>query len=163
MNLLLLCAVVGLPSCPETGTADEAKEELAKLQGTWQLISAETDGTKAPDERVKKIQVIISGNRHSVRFGDQVIAHDVSFEIDTSTSPKAVTDTLNEGPDKGKQIRGIYKLEGDVLTSCVAAVDKDRPVEFSAKQGSGHTLRMFHRVVTGQDTPAPKPNTSSPK
>lgn len=46
--------------------------ELAKFQGTWQLISAETDGKKAPAERVKKIRVVIKGDRHTLRVFKRV-------------------------------------------------------------------------------------------
>jgi uncharacterized protein (TIGR03067 family) len=122
------------------------RDELARLQGTWQLVSAETEGRKTPEEQAGKVQVVISGKTHTVRFGDQVIAHDVRLEIDPTASPKQTTDTITEGPDRGKQIRGIYRLEGDTLTSCVAPAGKDRPTGFASKPGSGHTLRVFRRV-----------------
>jgi uncharacterized protein (TIGR03067 family) len=125
---------------------EAVRQELARFQGTWQLISAESNGAKAPEERVRQTRVTITGNTHTVRFGDQVLAHDVSFEIDPTKTPKEVTDTINDGPNKGKQILGIYTLEGDTLTSCVAPIGKERPTEFAARPGSGHTLRVFRRV-----------------
>ena len=134
---------------PEPGGEDEGKlvkEELARFQGTWQLVSAEADGVKAPKDRTDKIRVVIKGSRHTVIFGDQEVVHSVPFAIDPTTTPKSVTDTLVDGPDKGKQIKGIYKLEGDTMTSCVAKVGEERPAEFASKPGSGHTLRVFRRV-----------------
>ena len=122
------------------------EEELARFRGTWQLVSAETDGVKAPKDRTDKIRVVIEGSRHTVIFGDQEVVHSVPFAVDPTTTPKSVTDTLVDGPDKGKQIKGIYKLEGDTMTSCVAKVGEDRPAEFASKPGSGHTLRVFRRV-----------------
>ena len=127
-----------------------AKEELAKFQGTWQLISAEKEGKQAPEERVNSIRVTIKDNTHTVRIGEEVVAHDVSFVIDPSKSPKETTDTINEGPDKGKEILGIYRLEEDTLISCVAPVGKPRPTKFAAKAGSGSTLRIFRRVKPGK-------------
>lgn len=127
--------------------ADEPKTaEQAKFQGTWQLIAAESNGEKTPDEQIRSVRVTVTGSTHTVCAGDRVVAHDVSFTLDPSKTPKEVTDTINDGPDKGKQIRGIYNLEGDTLISCVAPIGKDRPTEFSAKAGSGWTLRVFRRA-----------------
>ena len=90
---------------------------------------------------------MISGNKHSVRLGDEVVVHDVSWEIDPTTDPKSSTDTINDGPHKGKQIRGIYRLDGDTLTSCVGPIDGPRPTKFTATPGSGQTLRVLRRVT----------------
>ena len=128
------------------GAIDLIKKDLERFQGTWQLVSAESNGEKAPEDRVNQIRVKITGNKHTVTFGDQVIAHDVRFEIDPAATPKKVTDTLENGPEKGKKVFGIYRLEGDTLTSCVAAIGKERPEGFVSKPGSGHTLRVFRRV-----------------
>ena len=133
-------------SCLADDKGGQAEVELAKFQGAWQLVSAETDGKKTPEDVVAKIRVVISGKTHTVRFGDEVLAHDVGFEVDPTASPRSTTDTINDGPDKGKEIRGIYRLEGDTLTSCVGPVGGPRPVEFTAKAGSGQTLRVFRRV-----------------
>jgi uncharacterized protein (TIGR03067 family) len=125
--------------------ADAIKKELAKLQGTWQLLSAETDGKLAPAEQVKKIRVVIKENSHTVYFGDKPLAEKVRFEIDPTKKPKTTDDTLADG----RVIRGIYELDGDTLRSCVAAIGKERPTEFSAKAGTGQTLRVFRRMATG--------------
>lgn len=139
-------ATVALVGVLLLGADDPKIAEQAKFQGTWQLIAAESNGEKAPEERVKSVRVTITENSHTVRVGDQVVAHDVSFAIDPSKTPKEVTDTINEGPNKGKQIEGIYNLEGDTLISCVAPIGKKRPTEFTAKAGSGLTLRVFRRA-----------------
>jgi uncharacterized protein (TIGR03067 family) len=132
--------------------ADAAtRAELAKLQGTWQLVWAETEGKKTDEAQVKQIRVTINGSSHTVRFGDKVIVHDVAFNVDPTRTPHWTTDTINDGPDKGKQILGIYRLDGDTLTSCAARVGEARPTEFASKPGSGQTVRVFYRAI---DDPA---------
>jgi uncharacterized protein (TIGR03067 family) len=145
---------IGAMTCLAGDKETEVAAERARFQGTWQLVSAESDGKKTPEDVVAKIRVIISGTTHSVRLGDEVLAHDVGFVIDPTTVPKSTTDTINDGPNKGKQIRGIYRLEGDTLTSCVGPVDGPRPVEFTAKAGSGQTLRVFRREKKDDGTKA---------
>ncbi len=56
------------------------------------------------------------------------------------------------GKDRGERVLGIYKLEKDRLTTCMAAPGKPRPKEFKAEKGSGSTLRTFIREKTPAKT-----------
>jgi uncharacterized protein (TIGR03067 family) len=139
-SVYLAAAVVASLSAAR---ADEAADaELKKFQGTWQLVSAESNGKKTPKEQADKVRVVIKGGKHTVYFDGKAVAKEVPFAIDPSKKPKEVTDTLPED----KTIKGIYELDGDTLRSCVAPAGKDRPREFSGKEGTGHTLRVFERV-----------------
>lgn len=142
MKIQTFFVVVGFVLMAGTPKSELIKKDLEKFQGTWQLISAETDGKKAPEEQVSKIKVVIKGNKHTVLFGDKVAVKEIPFQIDPTKNPKNVDDTL---PD-GRMIHGIYELDGDTLKSCVAQVGKPRPTEFAAKPGTGHTLRVFKQV-----------------
>src|SRR5262249_30771187 len=125
---------------------DAVAEELKIIQGTWQLVASKTDGKAMPEEQVKKIRVVIEGDHHTVTFDGKPVAGRVKFTVDPTTEPKSTEDTLTQEPHKGKKIRGIYRLEGDKLTSCVGAIDAPRPTEFASKPGSGQSLRRFERV-----------------
>jgi uncharacterized protein (TIGR03067 family) len=127
-----------------------ATDDRAAIKGTWQLVYAETEGKPAPVDRVRNTRVEIKDGTHSVYFGDKEVVHDIKFTMDPEAKPKTTDDTLNEGPDAGKPIHGIYELDGDTLVSCVAKVGQERPKEFAAKPGSGHTLRVFKRVRAGE-------------
>src|SRR5262249_5845325 len=117
-------------------------DELKKLEGTWQLVSAVNDGKDTDAEVTKKIRVVIKDGKHTVYFSDTVVVKEIPFTIDVAANPKTTEDKL---PD-GKTIKGIYKLDRDKLTSCMAAVGKDRPTEFVSKSGSNHILRVFTRA-----------------
>src|ERR1051326_7071509 len=142
MRCLLAVLVLTPLALAKEPPATAEKQELQKFQGTWQLVSAENDGKVLPEEQVKQIRVVIEGNTHTVYFGDKAVAEKIEFRIDPTKKPKEVTDTLKDG----KEIRGIYELDGDTLRSCVGAPGKDRPTEFTGKAGSGQTLRVFKRV-----------------
>lgn len=137
-----IVVAAGLALAAASAREDAVKAELEKLQGAWQLVSAETDGKKADPEKLKKVRVVIKGNKHTVYIEDKIVSKQVPFTIDPTKKPKTVDDQL---PD-GKEIHGIYELDGAILKSCVAGIGKDRPREFAAKPGTGHTLRVFRRV-----------------
>jgi uncharacterized protein (TIGR03067 family) len=139
MKALLLTALAG---SRQPAADASTQEEMARLEGTGQLVSAETDGRRLPDEQAKQIRVVIKGGKHTVYFGEKPIAEGVPFKLDPEKKPKQVEDTLKDG----RKVRGIYELTGDTLRSCVAAPDKERPKEFTGRAGSGYTLRVFRRA-----------------
>ena len=125
---------------------EAATNDRDQIKGTWQLVYAESEGKVSPVDRIKNVRVKIKDGTHSVYVGDQQVAHDIPFTMDPKATPRTTDNTLTEGADAGKQIHGIYELDGDTLMSCVARVGEERPKEFATKAGTGHTLRVFMRV-----------------
>ena len=68
--------------------------------------------------------------------------------MDPRARPAAIDFAHTEGALKGKAWKGIYALDGDTLRVCDNApnLDKDRPVAFEARSGSGHVLVTFKRA-----------------
>jgi uncharacterized protein (TIGR03067 family) len=141
----IICLGAPIPGDGATETR-LLEDEKVRFRGTWQLVSAEYDGKKATADEIKGGRVTVGSGTYTVRYDNAVVAQNVGFEIDPARSPKHVTDTLPSGPHQGKVILGIYRLEGDTLTSCVAPLGHDRPTRFAAESGSGRTLRVFRRM-----------------
>lgn len=119
-----------------------AAKSLRAYLGTWKLVSAIPDGQATPADEIQDVRVVISKGSHTVWFGNLIVAEAIPFTIDLTVKPHATTDSL---PD-GHQILGITRLEGDKLTSCVAAMDQERPKRFASESGSMYTLRVFKRL-----------------
>jgi uncharacterized protein (TIGR03067 family) len=144
-------AIVSLFAAVRSQAADgEAKEEgvakdLQAFKGTWRMISKEVDGKKFGEEEIKDVIATFDGSgKASVRRGDKVIGEGTA-KLDPTTKPKTVEVTFTEGEHKGKTIPGIYEIEGGAFRVCVARPGDERPTEFSAKAGSGHTLVVYQR------------------
>ena len=122
--------------------ADDPKKELDKLQGEWSAVSLERDGNKLPDEMLKTVKRSVTGESYTIAFGEMMFKG--TFKIDVSKTPKTIDIVREE--DKDTPIKGIYELDGDTYKVCYGAPGKDRPTEFSAKEGSGNTMSVWKKA-----------------
>ena len=53
--------------------------------------------------------------------------------------------TVYQGDKSVLLTKGIYAIEGDVLTYCIAGPGQQRPTEFATKKGDGRTLVVLKR------------------
>jgi uncharacterized protein (TIGR03067 family) len=110
------------------------KEELERLQGEWQLVSVEIDGTKVPEDSFPDETSCIKGDQLTVRRGDKVLLR-ATMTFDPTADPKTFVETITEGINEGKKYHGIYELKGDTLRSCAVSADQERPKEFTTRNG----------------------------
>src|SRR5262245_36308446 len=52
--------------------ADDPKDELKKLEGTWTMVSGEMDGKALSADTIKAAKLVIKGDIHDVKVGDDV-------------------------------------------------------------------------------------------
>jgi uncharacterized protein (TIGR03067 family) len=126
------------------GGAQNASKEMAQLEGRWSMVSGEANGLSMPTETVKEGKRVAKDGETVITIGGQVYFK-AKFRIDPTKSPKAIDYMMTEGPTKGKTHLGIYELDGDTVKFCFAAPGKDRPTEFTAKEGSRRTLSVWKR------------------
>ena len=125
--------------------ADAVMKELALLDGEWAMVSGERDGQALPEEYVKTATRVAKGGESTVTIAGMVVMKS-KYTIDPTKKPKAIDFEATEGEAAGKKIQGIYELEGDTLKFCLAPSDKDRPTDFTAKEGSGRTVSVWKRA-----------------
>jgi uncharacterized protein (TIGR03067 family) len=128
-----------------TGAAqDDAKKEMAQLEGEWSMVSGEANGQSLSEEAVKTGKRVAKDGETSITIGARVLFK-AKFTIDPAKKPKSIDYAMTEGTTKGKIHLGIYELEGDIVKFCFAAPGKDRPTEFTAPTGSQRTLSVWKR------------------
>jgi uncharacterized protein (TIGR03067 family) len=134
--------VIALVAAGTAGDGDAAKKELQRLQGTWKVLKMLMEGKPVPDEMIEKAQVVVSGHKATVKIGEK---DETAFiTVDPTKKPAAI----DVRPEKEKGvIKGIYKLEKDRLTVCIAGKpDAPRPKEFTSTEESGTGLIVLERV-----------------
>jgi uncharacterized protein (TIGR03067 family) len=124
---------------------EPANPERARHQGIWVATSSIRDGEPAPAEVVASIRRVVEGD-HVVWKRDGKNFAGTRFEIDPTKTPRTIDLIPDGGPNRDKRVLGIYKLDGDDLTICIADLDRPRPSSFEAKPRSKQTLQTFKRV-----------------
>ena len=123
---------------------DLARRELDKHQGTWVAVSFRRDGQETPAEIVRTITRTVE-NDHVVWKRNGKSFAGTGMVLDPGASPKPIDVIPDGGRSAGQHVLGIYRLEGDDLTLCMADPGQPRPREFKAEKRSRHTLMTFHR------------------
>jgi uncharacterized protein (TIGR03067 family) len=83
------------------------------LEDIWQPLYAELGGEEAPKMVLDRMEVELAGGKYTVRFGGAVADHG-SFTVDAH----GLTLVGIAGPNAGRTIPCIFKLEGDALSIC---------------------------------------------
>lgn len=141
---LALCVllVVGL------GAWTRAQDpEPERLEGRWKGISLESEGQKAPPGALGDGGWTFKGSE--VTFQDVNAPGKSAFKIDSSKDPRQIDLIAQEGPQNGKVMQGIYRIEGKRLTICLrdtAFAEKGRPTEFATKAGTGLAIIVLERA-----------------
>ncbi len=134
--------------------AADPKEEILKEealhQGTWQVTSFSRNGKETAKEIVDSIERVVDGKhvfwkRDGKRFAGTTV------ELNPEANPKTLDVSSDGGTMKGEKLLGIYKLEGDCLTVCMAPKGKDRPSKFEANPGTDETLMVFKKKAKTKD------------
>src|SRR5262245_58996525 len=122
--------------------------DLATLQGTWNITALESNGQPMSDITFNGAALVITGN-HFRSTGMGAI-YEGTLELDPTQNPKAFDMLFTAGHAQGVRHRGIYKLDGDIWTLCVATEGSKRPKDFSTAKGSGFALETLQRSTVGE-------------
>jgi len=121
--------------------ADAKEKQLMSdqkmIQGAWALQSGERNGKPLPEEVIKHVTLIFSGDKLITKNKDRKT--EAVFKLDPNKEPKEID--LNMEGSVGK---GIYQLDGETLQIAHGEVGDDRPKEFP-KAGSGLTVLALKR------------------
>jgi uncharacterized protein (TIGR03067 family) len=134
---------IGLLLGADKPANDAVQKELKKLEGEWQTLSVERDGTKLPSANFDDERVIIKGNQLTVTKRGKFMQR-ATLTVDPTANPKTYVKTVTEGINKGMKSHAIYEVDGDTLRECRTSADKDLPKEFTSQNGA--TLFVSKRV-----------------
>jgi uncharacterized protein (TIGR03067 family) len=138
---VLVCVYAGLFARGDE--AANAKEDVKKLQGSWKPVAAELAGKPFPDEVLKTMRLVISGDKYTVTVGEQT--DEGTVKLDAAKKPRAMTIESTKGANKGKTFRAIYELSDGALRVCYDLSGKAHPTEFKTKADTQLFLVEYKR------------------
>jgi uncharacterized protein (TIGR03067 family) len=139
----LLLAVVFLAGAAD-GAKDESAKDLEKMQGDWAADSLVRGGFPLPADDARAYFRTVKDDQYTVSRYSKVVGKG-TFKIDATKKPKTIDSQPADPTGKIKPVLGIYELDGDKLTICNAEPGKERPTEFTSKEGSGNSLTVWLR------------------
>src|SRR5262245_39455019 len=122
---MVFAAAAALTAADDAAHREAArKAELAKLQGTWKIVTIEIDGNKTPDNAVPETRMILKDDTFSmVSLGATLYGG--NYRIDPSRTPKTLNIDFTEDPEKGNTSLAIYELDGDNWKICLTVGAKE--------------------------------------
>jgi uncharacterized protein (TIGR03067 family) len=109
-------------------------DKTAKIDGTWILTSAISNGKKVPDDILAKFMptaMFKDGKYEMSIMGNLEEAG--AYKLDAAKKPATIDLIIEKGRDKGMTQLGIFKIEGNTVTIALTKPGKDnRPKEFES-------------------------------
>jgi uncharacterized protein (TIGR03067 family) len=129
-------------AAPRAVLQTEAKPDLDRLQGDWQVVAVEQGGRVLPKDQfpVTRLKIRHDTIAHEGGPHDLLI---VRFRLHPEQQPRAM-DMESQGYH-GDSYHAIYALEGDTLTIC-RPDDATRPTELASRPGTNVLLYTAKRI-----------------
>jgi uncharacterized protein (TIGR03067 family) len=119
------------------------------LQGDWTTSAFFRDGGPLPAEKQYPDRLLTFKGDEWYEVRDGKVAVRGTFKLDPSKSPKWLDATFLEGGPGRETVKGIYALDGDVLTVCIGTPETPRPAKFESTPDSGLRLIVYQRQKSG--------------
>src|SRR5262245_25451336 len=148
--LMVLFSVTGNGGA---GQEDPTKNDLQRLQGKWELVSAMYDGKPSTPSPVSGKEIWTIAKNKVIypppRTEDGKVASpsaEDEMTLDAAKKPKAMDIRQIRKGKEPKVAKAIYAFDGDQVKICVDMRNKGRPEDFECKPGSGRSLIILKRA-----------------
>jgi uncharacterized protein (TIGR03067 family) len=126
---------------------DPVQEEMAKLQGTWQVIKwIDSSEEAASADEIKDASFKFKKDHLTIRKDKDDKGRELAYTLDPTKDPKWIDVDM-----RSLISEGIYKLDGDKLTICLISGTRNdkaapRPKEFKARKREKYTVFVLKKV-----------------
>ena len=135
-RLTMWMAAVTLAIAPVAAQTDVPKE-LAPLQGTWVIVTANGESAAGGPE----ITLTITGDKYNQGVNGEIVERG-TIKVDATKKPMTIDLNIAEGNDAGKLQLGVIEVNGTTMTGNLGAPGaKERPASLTADSAFAFTAR----------------------
>jgi uncharacterized protein (TIGR03067 family) len=130
--------IVALCCLPAAAPAEE------KLEGTWLCVRAERGGEAAKDQVGSTL--VFADGKITISHPERDEMHRGTYKVDDAKTPRHLTlipDKSENAP--GSEYLGIYQINGDELTICLAGPGDERPTTLGDDPDVMRTFMVLKR------------------
>ncbi len=151
LGLLVVAAMFAGCATTNRGTTKEVSirssvspgDDAKAVQGNWKPAAAELAGRPMPDAVLKSISLKLDNGTYEVFVGEEPDRG--TYMLDFAATPRGMTITGTDGPNKGRIFPAIYELKGDTLRICYDLSGTKHPTEFKSIAGTRLYLVTYTR------------------
>ncbi len=110
------------------------------IDGSWTPFEAVMNGNPLPPDFIETFTLKINGTAYEIYLGNSVDKGSVKFL--PHAIPQAMDLNAEDGPNAGKKIPAIFKLQGNFLTVAYNMNSAERPHSFvSTKENNLYVVK----------------------
>jgi uncharacterized protein (TIGR03067 family) len=141
LGLASFAATLFIAVAAQAGDDEAQKKERAALHGVWKIISLENN--KGKDPNIEGATLEFDKDGKNLTFSKDGQTKKGTFTVNPTGKPKEIDIKPN---DENKTFEGIYRIEKDKMTLCLAPDSGDgRPNEFALKEGKNYLIIIMER------------------
>ena len=115
-----------------------------KLDGDWVVVEAHLAGELLPEEITSSFRLSVTADTYSVTTGKEIDKGKIKYY--QFTVPMGIDIVGEDGPNKGRTIKAIYKHTGGFLFICYNLYAEDRPKVFTSTPDNKFYLVRYKRA-----------------
>ena len=110
------------------------------IEGTWAITSASLGGQELPLAAFQSSPLRLAGGRYAFQNDSG------EYSMIPDSVPAAIDVRGRQGPNAGRTIPAIFKVQGDTLTICYDLSGTARPKDFRSEAGTQLFLVRYTRT-----------------
>src|SRR5215208_3177727 len=143
--LTAVALVVSISAVARISRGDVGEDELAKLDGTWDVVDESENGRSRVYNPARKVMII--GHSMIVLNKLDSVKYEAKLRnLQPSASPAAVDLAMQKDEKAVVKFPAVYKLDGDDLQICWWFKDEKKPRPTKLEKGEGLRLLVLKRV-----------------